>query len=124
MEVVDGTALKARPPGIRRTGERARPLRHFVGRRHYYTSGRVQAGGSVLRAADGGRQVGGRRHALTAGGVTWRPSRPRAGDVDITKYPVLVSIGRGIQEGQENVPIAQELADAIGRGGELLASRG
>lgn len=35
------------------------------------------------------------------------------GDVDITKQPVLVSIGRGIQE-QENVAIAQDLADAMG----------
>jgi electron transfer flavoprotein alpha subunit len=38
---------------------------------------------------------------------------PEVGDVDITKEPVLVSIGRGIQE-QDNVPIAQELADALG----------
>ncbi len=36
-----------------------------------------------------------------------------AGDVDITKQPILVSIGRGIQE-QDNVAIAQELADAMG----------
>jgi electron transfer flavoprotein alpha subunit len=36
-----------------------------------------------------------------------------AGDVDITKYSVLVSIGRGIQE-KENVVLAQELADAMG----------
>ena len=36
-----------------------------------------------------------------------------AGDVDISKQPVLVSIGRGIQE-QDNVGIAQELADAMG----------
>ncbi len=36
-----------------------------------------------------------------------------AGDVDITKYNVLVSIGRGIQE-KDNVAIAQELADAMG----------
>ena len=35
------------------------------------------------------------------------------GDVDITKYPVLVSIGRGIEE-RENVAIAQDLADALG----------
>src|ERR1019366_706622 len=35
------------------------------------------------------------------------------GDVDITKYNVLVSIGRGIQD-PENVAIAQELADAMG----------
>jgi electron transfer flavoprotein alpha subunit len=36
-----------------------------------------------------------------------------AGDVDITKHAVLVSIGRGIQE-KDNVGIAQELADALG----------
>jgi len=36
-----------------------------------------------------------------------------SGDVDISKQPVLVSIGRGIQE-QENVAIAQELVDAMG----------
>jgi electron transfer flavoprotein alpha subunit len=36
-----------------------------------------------------------------------------AGGVDISKEPVLVSIGRGIQE-QDNVAIAQELADAMG----------
>lgn len=35
------------------------------------------------------------------------------GDVDITKSDVLVSIGRGIEE-QENIEIAQELADAMG----------
>lgn len=36
-----------------------------------------------------------------------------AGDVDITKHNVLVSIGRGIQE-KDNVAIAQELADVLG----------
>jgi len=36
-----------------------------------------------------------------------------AGDVDITKHAVLVSIGRGIQE-KDNVPIAEELAEALG----------
>ena len=36
-----------------------------------------------------------------------------AGDVDITKHNVLVSIGRGIQE-KDNVAIAQELAEALG----------
>jgi electron transfer flavoprotein alpha subunit len=36
-----------------------------------------------------------------------------AGGVDISKEPVLVSIGRGIQE-RDNVVIAQELADAMG----------
>jgi electron transfer flavoprotein alpha subunit len=36
-----------------------------------------------------------------------------AGEVDITKYNVLISIGRGIQE-KDNVAIAEELADAMG----------
>jgi electron transfer flavoprotein alpha subunit len=36
-----------------------------------------------------------------------------AGDVDISKQPILVSVGRGIQE-QDNVAMAQELADAMG----------
>jgi electron transfer flavoprotein alpha subunit len=36
-----------------------------------------------------------------------------AGDVDITKHSVLVSIGRGIQE-KENVALAEDLAEALG----------
>jgi electron transfer flavoprotein alpha subunit len=35
------------------------------------------------------------------------------GDVDITKSDVLVSVGRGIED-EENLEIAQELADAMG----------
>ena len=38
---------------------------------------------------------------------------PEAGDVDITKEPVLVSIGRGIGE-KDNISIAEELAEAMG----------
>jgi len=38
---------------------------------------------------------------------------PEAGDVDITKEPVLVSVGRGIGE-KDNIPIAEELAEALG----------
>ena len=38
---------------------------------------------------------------------------PASGDVDITQQPILVSIGRGIG-GQENIELAQELADALG----------
>jgi len=45
---------------------------------------------------------------------------PETGAVDITKYPVLVSIGRGIGE-QDNVAIAQDLADALG--GAVSCSR-
>lgn len=38
---------------------------------------------------------------------------PEAADVDITKEPVLVSVGRGIGE-KDNIPIAEELAAAMG----------
>ena len=38
---------------------------------------------------------------------------PAGGDVDITQQPILVSVGRGIG-GQENIELAQELADALG----------
>jgi electron transfer flavoprotein alpha subunit len=36
-----------------------------------------------------------------------------AGDVDITKADVLVSVGRGIED-EDNLPVAHELADAMG----------
>jgi electron transfer flavoprotein alpha subunit len=36
-----------------------------------------------------------------------------AGDVDITKHSVLVSVGRGIQE-KDNLALAEELAEALG----------
>lgn len=53
-----------------------------------------------------------------AGGLTARRRYlhtvvAEAGDVDITKHAVLVSVGRGIQE-QDNIKIAEELADALG----------
>ena len=38
---------------------------------------------------------------------------PEAGDVDIAKEAVLVSVGRGIGE-QDNLTIAEELAEALG----------
>jgi electron transfer flavoprotein alpha subunit len=63
-------------------------------------------GGTVVdKSAEIGVLAAGRRYLETVAS--------EAGDVDITKHDVLVSIGRGIQE-QENVAIAQELADAIG----------
>jgi electron transfer flavoprotein alpha subunit len=51
--------------------------------------------------------------AVTAGRRYLQTIVAEAGDVDITKHSVLVSIGRGIQE-KDNVAIAQELADALG----------
>jgi electron transfer flavoprotein alpha subunit len=66
------------------------------------TSGR---GVIVDKSSEAGSLAAGRRYLETV--------VADAGDVDITKYNVLVSIGRGIQE-KENVAIAQELADALG----------
>ncbi|OGL16955.1 MAG: hypothetical protein A3F92_14650 [Candidatus Rokubacteria bacterium RIFCSPLOWO2_12_FULL_71_22] len=45
---------------------------------------------------------------------------PEAGDVDITRETVLVSVGRGIQS-QDNLAIVEELAEALG--GTVSASR-
>jgi len=67
---------------------------------------RAPASGAVVDKSSGvGSLSSGRRYLETVAAET--------GDVDISKQPVLVSIGRGIQE-QENVSIAQELADAMG----------
>jgi len=45
---------------------------------------------------------------------------PAAGDVDIAKEQLLVSVGRGIQT-KDNIELAQELASALG--GQVSASR-
>jgi electron transfer flavoprotein alpha subunit len=64
------------------------------------------AGGSVVdKTADAGSVTAKRKYLETV--------VAEAGDVDITKADVLVSIGRGIED-QENISIAQELADAMG----------
>jgi electron transfer flavoprotein alpha subunit len=63
-------------------------------------------GGAVVdKSAEVGTLSAGRRYLQTV--------VAEAGDVDITKQTVLVSIGRGIQ-GKDNIAIAQELADALG----------
>jgi electron transfer flavoprotein alpha subunit len=62
--------------------------------------------GSVI---DKSSEVG----TLTAGRRYLETIVAEAGDVDITKHNVLVSIGRGIQE-KDNVAIALELAEALG----------
>lgn len=45
---------------------------------------------------------------------------PEAGDVDITKAPVLVAVGRGIQR-KDNLPMAEDLANLLD--GAVCASR-
>jgi electron transfer flavoprotein alpha subunit len=62
-------------------------------------------GAVVDKSTDVGPVTAGRRYLQTI--------VAEAGDVDITKHNVLVSIGRGIQE-KDNVAIAQQLADALG----------
>jgi electron transfer flavoprotein alpha subunit len=57
---------------------------------------------------------------LTAGRRYLETIVPEAGDVDITKQPILVSVGRGIQE-KDNIGIAVELAEALG--GAVSCSR-
>ncbi|MFQ5762487.1 MAG: electron transfer flavoprotein subunit alpha/FixB family protein, partial [Candidatus Bathyarchaeia archaeon] len=60
---------------------------------------------------------------LTPEDIRWKVLeriKPAAEDVDITKADVIVSIGRGIKD-QQNIPMAQELADAVN--GVLACSR-
>jgi electron transfer flavoprotein alpha subunit len=64
---------------------------------------------AVAKIVDKSAEVG----ALSAGRRYLETVVAESGDVDITKYSVLVSVGRGIQK-PENVAIAQELADALG----------
>jgi electron transfer flavoprotein alpha subunit len=45
---------------------------------------------------------------------------PEAGDVDISKEPILISVGRGIQN-EDNIELAEELAEALG--GVVCSSR-
>jgi electron transfer flavoprotein alpha subunit len=64
------------------------------------------AGGQIVdKSSLAGELTSRRRYLETIAAET--------GDVDITKYAALVSVGRGIQE-QDNVSIAQDLADAMG----------
>jgi len=50
---------------------------------------------------------------LTVGRKYLEIVEAEVGDVDITKSEVLVSIGRGIED-EDNIEVAQELADAMG----------
>ena len=64
------------------------------------------AGGSIVDRSAELAGISSRRHYVET-------IAAETGDVDISKEPVLVSIGRGIGE-QENIHIAEELAEAIG----------
>jgi electron transfer flavoprotein alpha subunit len=62
-------------------------------------------GNIVDKSAEVGTLSAGRRYLQTI--------VAEAGDVDITKHTILVSVGRGIQE-KDNIGIAEELADVLG----------
>jgi electron transfer flavoprotein alpha subunit len=64
------------------------------------------AGGQVI---DKSSEIG----ELTVGRRFLEVVAAEAGDVDITKEDILVSVGRGIED-QDNIEIAQELAEAVG----------
>ena len=64
------------------------------------------AGGQVI---DKSSEVG----DLTVGRRFLEVVEAEAGDVDITKEDILVSVGRGIED-QDNIEIAEELAEAVG----------
>jgi electron transfer flavoprotein alpha subunit len=65
----------------------------------------VVAGSVVDKSPEVGMLTARRRYVQTV--------VAEAGDIDISKERVLVSIGRGIQE-QENVALAEDLAEALG----------
>ncbi|HLK65173.1 MAG TPA: electron transfer flavoprotein subunit alpha/FixB family protein [Bryobacteraceae bacterium] len=79
------------------------------------THGSVQASASGV-IVDQSAKVG----PLTAKRRYLETLIPEAGDVDITRHAVLVSVGRGIQE-KDNVSIAEDLANALG--GAVSCSR-
>jgi electron transfer flavoprotein alpha subunit len=64
------------------------------------------AGGSVVDRSGDVKDLSAKRKFLEI-------VEAEVGDVDITKADVLVSVGRGIED-EENIEIAQELADAMG----------
>jgi electron transfer flavoprotein alpha subunit len=84
----------------------------------------VQAGSFRMEALEAGTApVEAVAIELTPEQIRTTPSAPfreTAQTVDLTSSPVIVSVGRGIRE-QENIPLVQELADALGA--ELAASR-
>ena len=62
-------------------------------------------GAVVDKSAEVGALAAGRRYLETV--------VAEAGDVDITKHSILVSVGRGIQE-KDNISMAEELANVLG----------
>jgi len=71
----------------------------------HFTENASVHGAVVEKSIEVGELTAGRRYVETI--------VAEAGDVDITKHNVLVSVGRGMQE-KDNIGIAEELAEVLG----------
>jgi len=111
IDALDGTTLKA----VRQ---------EFNGQVNAHIAADI-AGGAVLNVRSGSfrpdEAAPGKGHVIDKSEAITPAARPRfmevvqaeAGDVDITKEDVLVSVGRGFGD-KENLPVAEELAQAMG----------
>lgn len=91
------------------------------------TAGSVVAVRPGSFAPDDSKSAGGTITAADAGDLSAKRKfieilAPEAGDVDITKADILVSIGRGIED-EENIELAMNLKEAIGNAAEVSCSR-
>src|SRR5918912_441134 len=81
----------------------------------------VGAGVGQARGGESAARVQSMRVETGAGGINPKPPFQEVKQaVDLTKADVIVAVGRGIKS-QENLALAQQLADALGA--ELAASR-
>ncbi len=108
------------------TGDKATLVRQeYAGMAHAHVRCEL-SGGAVLTVRPGVFQAGegaaaggqvqdksGEAGDLSSGRRFLEVVQAETGDVDITKADVLVSIGRGIED-QENIELANELAEAMG----------
>ncbi len=91
------------------------------------SAGAVVAVRPGIFAPDETKAAGGNVTAADAGDVAVNRTfieivEPEAGDVDITKADVLISIGRGIED-EDNLEIATDLKEALGKAAEVSCSR-
>jgi electron transfer flavoprotein alpha subunit len=112
VDGVEGTALKASRQEF--GGQMSAHVRCTLARGAVITvrpgafkpDGAAGAGGTVVDKSSAAGALSARRRYLNT-------VVAEAGDVDITKHTVLVSVGRGIQD-QDSISIAEELAEALG----------
>ena len=79
---------------------------HDTQRRLCARGDRIGGGGQIVDRSSDAANLSARRRFLEV-------VEAQAGDVDITREDILVSVGRGIGD-KENIPVVEELARAIG----------